>query len=151
MEDADQGHTMTIGQAAEQALTAAAASQEQSMKGSQTSSEAVHKRHFLQTFRRWEILFKRKDGDTEADKWLIAEYYDSLRHLSEAGMDALTRQLKESCTFFPSIKECLDLTRPASRYDWAHPFLNKPELHRAAPRNPQLASPPIAIAYDSEG
>jgi hypothetical protein len=92
-------------------------------KGSTGSAD--HKRAFLETFRRWEALFKRKDsGDTQAEKWLIAEYYDSLGHLSPDGFNTLTRLLKENCTFFPSIKECLDLMRPKDRYDWGHPFLS---------------------------
>lgn len=101
---------------------AAAVSPAQSTKGLTGSAE--HKRAFFEMFRRWEVLFKRKDtGDVQADKWLIAEYYDSLGHLSPDGMQALTRLLKENCTFFPSIRECLDLMRPKDRYDWGHPFL----------------------------
>lgn len=96
------------------------------------------KRKFLETFRRWEILFKRKDGgDVQAEKWLIAEYYDSLKHLSDEGLDALTKRLKETCIFFPTIKECLEATRPNGPYDWAHPFLNKPQLF--LPREPHKA------------
>ena len=107
---------------ASQALTAAAASPEQLTKGLTGSAE--HKRAFLETFRRWENLFKRKDnGDEQAEKWLIAEYYDSLGHLSPEGLNVLTRMLKEHCTFFPTIRECLDLMRPKDRYDWGHPFL----------------------------
>lgn len=127
------------------ALTADLASQEQSTKDSQASSELERKRHFLETFRRWEILFKRKDADVQADKWLIAEYFDSLRHLSPAGLDVLTRQLKERCTFFPTIKECLDLTRPADKYDWGHPFLNKPELFAPRPTPAALAAPNLKL------
>jgi hypothetical protein len=85
------------------------------------------------------VLFRRKDtGDTQADKWLIAEYYDSLGHLSPEGMNTLTRMLKESCTFFPSIKECLDLMRPKDRYDWGHPFL---AVHCGRP-SPLVIAPP---------
>lgn len=110
-----------IAELAQRAM-AAAVSPEQSTKDWTGSAE--HKRAFLETFRRWEVLFKRKDtGDTHADKWLIAEYYDSLGHLSPDGMQALTRLLKENCTFFPSIRECLALMRPRDRYDWGHPFL----------------------------
>lgn len=99
------------------------------------SSELVHKRAFLEVFRRWEALFKRKDsGDLQAEKWLIAEYYDSLGHLSADGLQTLTRLLKENCTFFPSIKECLDLMCPKDRYDWGHPFHNSnPRLFHAQP------------------
>ncbi len=123
--------TQTFNQAMGTALTAAAASQEPSTRG--LSGSIDHKRKFLETFRRWEVLFKRKDaGDVQAEKWLIAEYYDSLKHLSEAGFEALTRQLKENYVFFPTIKECLDLTRPNGPYDWSHPFLNKPEMFVAS-------------------
>lgn len=109
---------------------------------------AEHKRKFLETFRRWEILFKRKDGgDIQAEKWLIAEYYDALKHLSCDGFDALTRQLRESCVFFPTIKECLDLTKPKDRYDWAHPFLNAPQLF-SAQRPRALAAPDRQIALE---
>lgn len=126
-----------LGQLAERVLTAALASPEQSTKGSTGSAE--HKRAFLETFRRWEVLFKRKDtGDVQADKWLIAEYYDSLGHLSVDGFQTLTRLLKENCTFFPSIKECLDVMRPKDRYDWGHPFLG---VHRGQPSH-LLASQP---------
>ena len=112
-----------IGQVATRALTAVAASQEQSTKG--LTGSINHKRAFLETFRRWEVLFKRKDaGDMQAEKWLIAEYYDSLGYLSADGFDVLTRLLKENCTFFPTIRECLDLMRPKDRYDWGHPFLS---------------------------
>lgn len=60
-------------------------------------------------FKRWEVLFKRRDGEQAAEQWLIAEYFDSLQHLSRADMDALTATLKRTATFFPSIKECMDL------------------------------------------
>jgi hypothetical protein len=141
------GQTVTAG-AAIASVLAEARSQGLSTKDS-TSSEA-HKRKFLEAFRRWEILFRRKDGgDVQAEKWLIAEYYDSLKHLSNEGFEALTRQLKESCTFFPSVKECLELTRPASRFDWAHPFLNKPEFFAPRPTAPQLAAPVRQISHDA--
>lgn len=135
------GQAKPLGQLAPQVLTAAAHSQGQSTMASNGSTLA-HKRAFLETFRRWEALFKRKDsGDLQADKWLIAEYYDSLGHLSPDGLQTLTRLLKANCTFFPSIKECLDLMRPASRYDWGHPFLNRPaHLFIAAPSR-------VAIGY----
>lgn len=90
-------------------------------------SSAEHKRKFLETFQRWDILFKRKDGrSVEAEKWLIAEYYASLKFLSAEGFDVLTDSLKETCIFFPTIKECLDLTKPADKYDWGHPFRGRP-------------------------
>jgi hypothetical protein len=105
------------------------------------TGSAEHKRAFLETFRRWEIMFKRKDsGDVQADKWLIAEYYDSLGHLSVEGLKALTKLLKETCTFFPSIRECLDLTKPKDRYDWGHPFLNKPQMFASSPSRQALAA-----------
>lgn len=93
--------------------------------------ETEHRKYFLQVFRRWEALFKRSDrGDVQAEKWLIAEYYDSLKHLSPIGMEALTRQLKQRCTFFPTVKECLEAIRPGGQYDWGHPFLgHKRELY----------------------
>lgn len=134
-----------IGQALAATKIGEPASPEQSTKG--LTGSADHKRAFLETFRRWEILFKRKDtGNEQADKWLIAEYYDSLGHLSPEGLQALTRLLKENCTFFPSIKECLDLMRPRDHYDWAHPFL---DVARGRP-SPLLAARPsrVAIAMD---
>ena len=112
----------------EAALTSVAVLQEQLMKDSQTlAREGDHKRAFLQTFRRWESLFKRKDGDVQSDKWMVAEYYDSLKFLSEGGFDSLTKLLKENCIFFPTIKECLDFTRP-DRYDYSNPFRAGPLL-----------------------
>jgi hypothetical protein len=112
----------------------------------------AHKRKFLETFRRWEVLFKRKDnGDVQAEKWLIAEYYDSLRHLSAEGFDVLTRQLKERCTFFPTIRECLDLTRPADRYDYSHPFHHSKPMLLQCDVMAQIAAPRpvLAIVDDS--
>lgn len=68
------------------------------------------------------MLFKRADkGSVEAEKWLIAEYYRALGHLNDAGLRALTDRLVETCTFFPSIRECLDITRP-KQGDFANPF-----------------------------
>jgi len=84
-------------------------------------------------------LFKRKDaGDMQAERWLIAEYYDSLGNLSLEGMNVLTRLLKENCTFFPTIRECLDLMRPKDKYDWGHPFLS---VHNGQP-SPLIVSKP---------
>lgn len=141
--------TTTVGQAA---LRAVAASQEQSTKGS-NGSDNDHKRKFLQTFRRWEILFKRKDGgDVEAEKWLIAEYYDSLRHLTPEGFDTLTRLLKERCTFFPTIRECIDLTR-CGPHDYGHPFYATLHLPGTdAPRLIASAAPQTrhALEYRSD-
>lgn len=112
-----------------------------------------HKRAFLDTFRRWEALFKRKDsGDQQADRWLVAEYYDSLGHLSPEGLNTLTRLLKEHCTFFPSIKECLDLMRPKDRYDWGHPFLAPPpHLFIAAPSRKAIAADRVAQLPGPDG
>lgn len=78
-------------------------------------------------FRRWEALFKRADrGDEMADKWLIAEYYKSLGHLSQGGLEALTDQLKRRCTFFPSIRECLEIINvPQLSGQWGNPFINR--------------------------
>lgn len=91
------------------------------------------------------MLFKRKDADVESDKWLIAEYYKSLGHLSEAGLDKLTEILKETNVFFPTIKECLDATR-CGQYDWGHPF-RSPRMLRSAPPA-SLAAPARQIGYD---
>lgn len=111
-----------IGMAAQQAVEAISRGQSQRVSTSSTD----HRRKFLETFQRWEILFKRKDGrSVEAEKWLIAEYYDSLKFLSEEGLDVLTKRLKEECTFFPTVKECLDMTK-AGQYDFGHPFYDKP-------------------------
>lgn len=110
----------TFGTAMGKALTAVQASQGQSTKPS-TGPELERKRAFLQTFRRWEILFRRKDGDIAADRWLIAEYYKVLGHLPPPSLDTLTDMLIRECTFFPSIAECLRLMR-CDRYDYSHPF-----------------------------
>lgn len=126
----------------EAALTAVAALQKQSTKDSTSlADENARKRHFLQTFRRWEALFKRADrGDVQAEKWLIADYYKSLGHLSPEGLERLTDELKARCTFFPTIKECLEITHPA-RYDYANPFFRLRHLQEdrhllAAPETP---------------
>ena len=76
----------------------------------------------------------------QAERWLIAEYYDSLGYLSVEGMDTLTKLLKENCTFFPTIRECLDVMRPKDHYDWGHPFLN---AHKGLPSE-LVASKPSA-------
>ncbi|MBF5091929.1 hypothetical protein F1640_18410 [Novosphingobium sp. NBM11] len=133
----------TMAAAAEQA--GKAPSTEQSTTDLQ-ALEREHRRAFLETFRRWAALFKRRDsGDVEAEKWLMAEYYDSLRHLSPEGLNTLTRLLKENCVFFPSIKECLDLMRPKDRYDFGHPFLgHKPHLYLAKPDRKALAMDRVA-------
>lgn len=127
------------------ALTAAAPSPEQSTKASTSSVELERRRHFLQVFRRWEALFKRADrGDEQAEKWFIAEYFKSLGHLSPAGLEALTDQLKKRCTFFPSIKECLEIVHvPQLSGQWGNPFVNRsPALYvetRAALAPPRPA------------
>jgi hypothetical protein len=105
--------------------------------------EAEHRRHFIDTFTRWEALFKRRDGDEAAEQWLVAEYFDSLRHLSASEMDALTAALKRSCTFFPSIKECLD--HAPRRYDLTSPdAIGSPAWHEAA--RIERAADKLAIA-----
>lgn len=92
-------------------------------------TDVERKRHFLEVLRRWERLFKRADrGSIEDDKWLIAEYYKSLSHLSAAGLEALTDRLKQRCTFFPTVHECLEEIKPSGPYEWGHPFLNKPQM-----------------------
>ena len=124
-----------IGTVMAKVLTDAAGSPRPSMTGSPTSTRNLpeyeaqleHKRAFLAMFQRWERIFKRKDGEPNAEKWLIAEYYDSLGHLSPMGLETLTKLLKARCTFFPTIAECLAAMKPADRYDYAHPFLG---VHR---------------------
>jgi hypothetical protein len=129
-------------QIGEVAQTAAAALQEQSTKGlTSLADENARKRYFLQTFRRWEALFKRADrGDVQSEKWLIADYYKSLGFLSAEGLEVLTDELKKQCTFFPSIKECLEITNP-KRFDYASPFyrlrhLGGDDVMLAAPEQP---------------
>lgn len=86
------------------------------------AEEIERKKHFLQVFRRWEALFKRADrGDIQAEKWLIADYFKSLGHLSPEGLEALTDELKAKCIFFPTIKECLDIMNP-KRFDYSSKF-----------------------------
>lgn len=124
------------------ALTAAAPSPEQSTMGSTSSDHVDRKRHFLQVFRRWEALFKRADrGDEQAEKWFIAEYYKSLGHLSHDGLEALTEQLKCRCTFFPTIKECLEIINvPQLSGQWGNPFINRsPALY--VDQRPALSAP----------
>lgn len=98
-------------------------------------------------FGRWELLFKRSDrGDEQAEMWLIAEYFESLGHLSPEGLDALTRELKERCTFFPTIKECLEIIN-CGRYDWANPFSSRPaRLYAATAGNAALSAPARALS-----
>lgn len=128
----------TLGQVAP---TAVAALQEQLTKGLTSLAEEIErKKHFLQVFRRWEALFKRADrGDIQAEKWLIADYYKSLGHLSPEGLEALTDELKAKCIFFPTIKECLEIMNPA-RFDYASKFYGLKHLgdksFLAAPETP---------------
>lgn len=101
--------------------------------------ETARKKHFLQTFRRWEALFKRADrGDVQAEKWLIADYYKSLSHLSEVGLEALTDELKKRCTFFPTIRECLEITNPG-KHDYGNPFYKMRHLNAGDPK--MIATP----------
>ena len=103
------------------------------------ADEIARKKHFLQIFRRWEALFKRADkGDIQAEKWLIADYFKSLGHLSEVGLEALTDELKKRCIFFPTIKECLDIIKPA-RFDYGNPFYKLVHLREGDPK--MLAAP----------
>ena len=104
------------------------------------ADEIQRKRQFLKVFRRWEALFKRADrGDVEAEKWLIADYFKSLGHLSAEGLEALTDELKVRCTFFPTIKECLEIMNPP-RFDYASKFYGMKHLGEraflAAPEQP---------------
>lgn len=107
-----------------------------------SDEENARKRHFLQTFRRWEALFKRADrGDVQAEKWLIADYYKSLGHLSPEGLEALTDVLKAQCTFFPTIKECLEITHP-KQFDYGNPFYRL--------RHIQGGDPKMLVARESD-
>lgn len=99
-------------------------------------------------FRRWEALFKRSDrGDVQAEKWLIADYYKSLGFLSQEGLEALTDELKARCTFFPTIRECLEITSPG-KYDYGNPFYKMRHLQAGdakmlnAPTQSQLLASP---------
>ncbi len=97
------------------------------------------------------MLFKRKDGDVQSDKWLIAEYYKSLNHLTPEGFDKLTDILKETCIFFPTIRECLEAVTCKDRYDWDHPFRGNPTtLVRRAPPPMRIAAPAKQIGYDDD-
>lgn len=109
-----------FGEAAQNAL--AAVSNRQSKKPEQISAEREAKLHFITVMERWQAIFKRADsGNVTNDKWLLAEYFDSLGHLGPRGLDLLTKELKARCTFFPTIKECLEIINP-QRYDYANPF-----------------------------
>ena len=128
----------TIGQVAP---TAVAALQEQLTKDSTSLAEENERKwNFLMVFRRWEALFKRADrGDIQAEKWLIADYFKSLGHLSPEGLEALTDELKAKCIFFPTIRECLEIMNP-KRFDYASKFYGLKHLGDksvlAAPEKP---------------
>ena len=136
MDTSEPETSLSFGQAMQAGLANVAASQEQSTQDLQASTD--HKRAFLLTFQRWERLFRRKDGDAESDKWLIAEYYKSLKHLTAQGFDVLTEHLKENCTFFPTVAECLKATKPESQFDYAHPFIRAQARGLVAPYRPAL-------------
>lgn len=144
--------SQTLGQAA-QAIV------EQAFNGSQTKPSSTldneHKRAFAQTFKRWAILFRRKDGNEDDDRWMMAEYYQSLNFLTAEGFDALTDELKRECTFFPSIRECLLITNPG-KYNYQARFggdpAYMPKLFRSTPADlPQaLAAPRAALGYGGD-
>lgn len=107
--------------------------------------ENAHKRQFLQVFRRWEALFKRSDrGDIQAEKWLIADYYKSLAFLSADGLEVLTDELKRRCTFFPTIRECLEITQPGA-YDYGNPFYKLRHVRAGDPQLLAHAKPAAAL------
>jgi len=123
------------------ALTAAQHSTEQSTKASR-ASEGERKRHFLTVMKRWAAVFKRADsGDIEKEMWLIAEYFKAIGHLSPAGLEALTEQLLRKCTFFPTIRECIEIIEvPQLSGQWGNPFINRnPALY--VDQRPALAAP----------
>ena len=127
-----------------QAMTGALASLEQSTKDLTSSEVNARKRHFLQVFKRWEAVFKRADkGDVMMEKFMIAEYYKSLGFLTPHGLELLTDTLKKRCTFFPTIKECLDIVNvPSASQDWLNPFINpKPLMFHERGKPKALAAP----------
>ena len=111
----------TFGQAAQTALHQATANS-QSQKGGHCS-DSDNMTAFFDAYDTWTVLFAhRASGSVEDEKLRAVHYYESLKHLSPAGFAKLTEVLREHCTFFPSIAECLKHTRPADRYDYGHPF-----------------------------
>lgn len=115
------------------------------------AEEIERKKHFLQVFRRWEALFKRADrGDIQAEKWLIADYYKSLGHLSPEGLEALTDELKAKCIFFPAIKECLEIMNP-KRFDYASKFYGLKHLgEKSFLAEPETPNNRIASQIEAE-
>lgn len=109
------------------------------------------KRHFLEVFRRWDALFKRGDrGDIMAEKWLIAEYFKRLGHLSPTGLECLTDLLTEKYTFFPTIAECLAVMK-CDRYDYGNPFRNGAAGALSyATQNLTISAPVLRIVSDGE-
>lgn len=141
--------TETFGQAAATGLAAIEQGSKHHTRQSNISSENYHKRAFFRHYRLWAVIFKSKDGDINEERWLVAEYYKSLSHLSEEGFERLTERLKATCTFFPTIRECLDLIKPASQYDWGHPFLNAPQMFRSkSDQVQQIAAQPKAVMIE---
>jgi len=139
----------TFATAAMSGLTDAATRQGQSTKPSTSSDNLEHKRKFLETYKRWSRLFKGKDGNLDDEKWLIAEYYKALGHLSERGLEVLTERLIPTCTFFPTIKECLDAIHPAGPYDWGHPFLDAPQMFQPRQSIQRLEDPRAALQIEA--
>jgi len=131
------------------ALTAAQPSTEQSTKDSR-ASEGERKRHFLTIMKRWGSVFKRADSaDIEKEMWLIAEYFKALGHLSPAGLEALTEQLLRKCTFFPSIRECLEIVNvPQLSGQWGNPFINRPAALYHDQRAALAAPRPVGMIGD---
>lgn len=113
--------------------------------------EAEHKKAFAQMFKRWSILFRRKDGDENDDRWLMAEYYQSLSFLTADGFNALTDELKGQCTFFPTIRECLAIVRPGF-YNYKARFGGDPKYmkHLFRENPPALPAPRAALTYDGD-
>lgn len=78
----------------------------------------------------------------------MAEYFESLGHLSAEGFKALTNELKERCIFFPTVRECLEITRPGP-YDFRNTFCARKAdmfLTRGSDLPPLLGSSVKAIA-----
>lgn len=95
-------------------------------------ARAEHRLAFVETFRRWGLIFGRRDRNEDDDEWLVAEYYSSLSHLSVEGFRELTQALKRTVTWFPTIMECLSIIEHDSYnnifvYRKERMFLNPPK------------------------
>lgn len=122
-----------FGKAAQQGLTVAADSQEQSTANSDRYP------HFLKCLRLWEAMMPKKAGDEMAGELMARGYWRMLGDkLTEQQMNDLTEMVLARCKWFPTVAECRDLMDEAS---YANPFyVARRQAQLSSNGYPQLAN-----------